>query len=31
MTKISIKESLKEMVWICGILLAGMIFEEFEI
>lgn len=31
MKKVSVKESVKELVWICGVLLAMTIFEEFEI
>lgn len=31
MKKSGIKESVKELVWICGVLLAVMIFENFEI
>ena len=31
MKKSGIKETIKEMGWICGILLAGMIFENFEV
>ena len=31
MKKISIKELAKEIGWICGILMAAMIFENFEV
>ena len=30
MKKINIKELAKEMVWVCGVLLEVMIFENFE-
>ena len=30
MEKSCIKESVEEMVWVCGVLLAMIIFEEFE-
>ena len=31
MKKNGIMESVKELVWICGVLLALIVFEEFEI
>ena len=31
MTKINVKKTIKEIGWICGILVAAMILENFEI